>query len=276
MEHIRQAIERAKAGERSAIEPAVQQRATERLFAPGGSRPASKDAGERQIPEVVLGNAHLENHRIVAHDIADPRSKAFDMLRTQVLQSLDRHRWQLVGVTSPTAACGKTSTAVNLALSIARQPDRAVLLIDLDLQRPQVANCLGLRTDCGVLSVLEGQKTLSDAVVHARARQSKIVVLPAEAAISGSSEWMTSRAMTSMMQTIKREFARSVVVVDLPPMLSCDDVIALLPQLDCLLFVTAAGTTTVAEVEECTRHLQSSEVVRVVVNKVPEEVARYY
>ena len=54
-----------------------------------------------------------------------PRSKAFDMLRTQVLQAMDQHQWQLLAITSPTPGCGKTLTAINLALSIARQADRS-------------------------------------------------------------------------------------------------------------------------------------------------------
>ena len=277
MEQIRQAIERAKAGALPITEPAGNSGANSSAVQ-RGQLPGQVPLAKRVIAEFDLASGHLEEHRIIAHDVSDPRSKAFDMLRTQVLQSMDRQRWQFLGITSPTAHCGKTSVAVNLALSIARQPERAVVLIDLDLQRPQVATCLGLRSDEGVLAVLEGQTTLTDAVVHARAGSSNIAVLPTGKAASSrsSSEWMTSRAMTAMLQAIKKQFAASVVIVDLPPMLSCDDVIAILPQLDCLLLVTAAGTTTLTEVEECTRHLQSSEVLRVVVNKVPEEVARYY
>ena len=276
MDQIRQAIERAKAGALPVTEPAGQSVA-DRSSIQREQFPGHDPLAKRAISEFELATGDLEKHRIIAHDIADPRSKAFDMLRTQVLQSMDRQRWQFLGITSPTADCGKTSVAINLAFSIARQPERAVLLIDLDLQRPQVATYLGLRSDEDVLAVLEGQTTLTDAVVHARAGLSKIAVLPTnKAANSSSSEWMTSRAMTSMLQTIKRQFGAVVVILDLPPMLSCDDVIALLPQLDCLLLVAAAGQTTLTELEECTRHLQSSNVVRVVLNKVPEEIARYY
>ena len=66
------------------------------------------------------------------------------------------------------------------------------------------------------------------------------------------------------------------VIVDLPPVLCSDDVIAILPQIDCVLLVAAAGATTKSEIEECNRHLQSAEVVRLVLNKVPDEAARYY
>ena len=81
----------------------------------------------------------------------------YDMLRTQVLQSMSVGGWKVLGVTSPTPGCGKTVTATNLALSIARLPDHLVVLVDLDLQKPQIANSLGIvSTGGGVLDLLEG------------------------------------------------------------------------------------------------------------------------
>ena len=141
------------------------------------------------------------------------------MLRTQVLRTMDTSHFQCLAVTSPTAGCGKTLTAVNLALAIARQPDRSVVLVDLDLQKPQVAACLGLKPSVGVLSVVEGRARLQDAMILARAANSRVVVLPTEQAISGSSEWMTSGGMRAMLQNIRREFQSSIVILDMPPVL---------------------------------------------------------
>ena len=82
--------------------------------------------------------------------------------------------------------------------------------------------------------------------------------------------------MREVLDAIKRDFRPWTVILDLPPMLLGDDVLAVLPVVDCALLVTAVGTTTVAEVEECNRYLQSTNVVRVVVNKVPDWNNRYY
>ena len=86
----------------------------------------------------------LESRRIISYDVADQRSKSFDMLRTQILQSMHQNKWQVLAITSPTAGCGKTLTAINLALSVARQPECSALLVDMDLQKPQVARRLGI------------------------------------------------------------------------------------------------------------------------------------
>jgi protein-tyrosine kinase len=190
---------------------------------------------------------------------------------------MDQKNWKILGITSPTPGCGKTVTAINLALSISRQPDRSVLLVDLDLQKPQhIATSMGLKCTSGVFSVLEGRTNLSNAIVPTRAANCQVMVLPTEKSTSDSSAWMVSREMSAMLQEIKRDYRSHIVVVDLPPMLASDDVIALMPQLDCILLVAAVGKSTVSEIEECNAHLQSAEVVRLVLNKVPELTAQYY
>jgi Mrp family chromosome partitioning ATPase len=274
MENIRQALERVKASQSAGSEQrnlagsaVLQLRSEMEIGSAGGN--------DGQNQEIELNNVHLQSKRIISHDITDPRSRAFDMLRTQVLQSMDLKGWKTLAVTSPTPACGKTLTALNLAISIARQPDRSVLLVDLDFRKPQVAACLGLKCDEGVLSVLEGRTTLSDAIIPARVGNLRFMVLPTASTIR-SSELISSRAMTAMLEDIKREYHSKTIILDLPPILSGDDVIAILPQMDCVLLVAAVGTTTVAQIKECNKHLQSAEVVRIALNKVLETSTDHY
>src|SRR5262245_58436150 len=275
MEQIRQAVERAKASSMPAAE------AQNRMDVCGAGHPFDLSASRSEITaqdkirETELNRTHLERHRIIAHNAADPRSNSFDMLRTQVLQSMDQRKWQFLAVTSPTPGCGKTVTAINLALSIARQPERSVLLVDMDLPRPHVASTLGVRCQHGLPSVLDGRAALSDTMIQARIDNYRLVVLPTEAPILGSSELIASRAMSSLLQAIKRDFRAWTVILDMPPMLSSDDVIAMIPQIDCVLLVAAVGNSTISEIKECNRHLQGTEVVRLVLNKSAESTTRY-
>ena len=275
MENIRIALERARAFSVDGGEQSAPSATSSPSLALEPHLASIENLIDGQGREVTLNLARLESNRIIAHDDADPRSKCFDMLRTQVLQSMDRKNWKVLGVTSPSPGCGKTVAAVNLALSIARQPDRSVLLVDLDLRKPQVASYLGINCDSGAVSVLNGRTSLSSAVVKARAGDYCITVLPAESTTSDSAALMVSRAMSAMLQEIKRNPHSYTVIIDLPPMLWSDDVIAVLPQLDCVLLLAAVGKSTVAEVEECTKHLQSAEVIRFVLNKSPELTKRY-
>jgi protein-tyrosine kinase len=269
MENIRQAIERAKERpeHRSGIDFDLHRQQANRGFdnAHGSDSPTQK---------IELDAAHLQSRRMIAYDGQDPRSRSFDMLRTQVMRSMDLKGWRILAVTSPTPQSGKTLTAINLALSIARQPERQVLLVDMDLRRPQIACCLGLMADTGVLGVLEGHVALTCAIVQARVGNCKFEVLPT-APTSHASDLMSSRAMSALLQDIRGHGQSHIVILDLPPLLTGDEAIAILPQVDCVLPVAAVGVSTIAEIQGCNKHLQSTDVVRFVLNKVPESRSSY-
>lgn len=265
MDSIKQAIDLAKATESGAALTAVSAAESARLV-----------PNAAQFPEVRLSEAHLERTRIVAHGNLASNSRYFDMLRTEVLQEMDKNSWQFLAVTSPTAACGKTVIACNLAISISRLRDRSVLLADLDMHKPMVGEYLGLGKNPGMVSIFQGRETLNSTLLQASIGPSKLLVLPGEVASSTSSELMVSQTMGTVLQAIKRDFRSRIVIFDLPPMLMGDDVISILPRMDAVLLVAGVGTTSVADIKECQKHLQRSNVVRVVVNKATDRNKSYY
>lgn len=277
MERIRQAVERAR---RSIVSEA------ERTAEIAGSGPAlheskagSHDASALGTPSTQchLVARRLDSRRIIGHDTANPRSKSFDMVRTQVLQSMDNAAWRFLAVTSPTSGCGTTLTAINLALSIGRQPERAVLLVDLNLQKPDVADRLGIKCRRALLSVIEGRAALQDVIIEARIANSRVLVLPSEVAAPTSSDVITSQPMTAMLQEIRTSYPSSTVIFDLPPVLPTDAVISIAPQMDCVLLVTALNKTTFSDLRACNKYLNRTHVVRVVVNKITNSRGeRYY
>ena len=270
MENIRQAVERARAYQgssklRSAESPNL---GAERMDSSAGG------VGALGLEEIALDAAWLAANRVISYDGADQRSRPYDMLRTQVLQSMSLKGWRTLGVTSPTSGCGKTLTAVNLAFSIARRPDQSVALVDLDLQKPRLASCLGVQPrEGGVLNVLREQTDIKKITCLVRAGNHRIVALPTVAARE-LSESMSSRMMRTLFQELRKEY--QFVVFDLPPLLTSDHVISILPQIDCVLLVVAVGHSKATEVGECIRHLQSNQLLRVVVNKTTDPPSNYY
>src|SRR5215831_5358831 len=69
---------------------------------------------------------------------------SYRMLRTRILQRVRSNRWTTVGVTSPSQGDGKSLTTLNLALSIAREGNSNVFLLDLDMRNPTLCNNLGV------------------------------------------------------------------------------------------------------------------------------------
>lgn len=254
MENIRKAIERASPGP------------DDHRLAPEYRQPWTRSDASNADQGKLVDLAHLERQRIIAHDDADARSKHFHILRTQVLQTMDTRGWQTLAVTSPTPGCWAPETAINLAISIARQPDRSVVLVDFDLSETAVAKCLGLECDAGVASVLRRSGPLSDALTPLVVNHYRLMLLPNDAPISNSAEWLASRAMTSLLQELKATFRSSILIFNVAPILPSDDAISILPQMDCALFVTAAGVTRLSEVKACEEYLKTTEILRILVH----------
>jgi len=98
----------------------------------------------------------LRERRVISSDDAEPASQAYRMLRTQVLQRARANGLSTVGIISAINGEGKTLTAINLALSLAAEPNQTVLLVDLDLRRPAIAQTLGLQVSFGLESWFGG------------------------------------------------------------------------------------------------------------------------
>jgi protein-tyrosine kinase len=262
MENIYQAVERAKT------------RPDQGSGLTTNARAQQGPGREAALRELTLDLKHLQSRRIVAYDGSDVRARPFDILRTEILRSMDMRDWKIIAVTSPTPGCGKTFTAANLAFSIARQADRAVCLVDLDMRRPQVAACLGLRGSQSVHDVIEGRADLASSTILARAGNSRLEVVPTTPC-KDPSDLVASAAMRNFLQDLAGYGPSRITILDLPPLLTSHDAISILPQVDCVLLVAAVGSSKVADIEECDKYLQTAEVVRVVLNKAPESTMAY-
>ena len=228
------------------------------------------------LANAQLDEKHLESQRIIAHQTAHPAVAAFDVLRTSLLQEMDANGWQTLAISSPTASCGKTVLAVNLALSMARVPDRRVILIDLDLRRPRVASYLGLNQANGLFQVLSGQAPLKACLTNISIASSQLSVLANQNPVSNPAEVIGSKEMKNLLVQIKSDSRKPILIVDTAPVLACDDVLALLPRLDCILLAVAERQSTAADVTSCERLLQSANYLGLVLTKSSEQTESYY
>jgi protein-tyrosine kinase len=79
---------------------------------------------------------------------------AFKRLRNQIIKRLQENGWTTVAITSPSRASGTTLTAINLAISIARDFSYTVLLVELDLVDPSFRQVLGFKQRQGIVDHL--------------------------------------------------------------------------------------------------------------------------
>ncbi len=214
----------------------------------------------------------LEEHRILDPASNGPAAAAIRMLRTQVSQRMDEHGWRSIAILSAGADDGKTTTAVNLAISMANDRHHTVLLVDCDLRHPSIANTFGLTPKGGVDDVLRGNAKVGECLHHPEPFE-RLVVLPARSTLEGSSEAPAGPQGRALVADLKGRYPERIIVFDLPPVLGADDALAFLPLIECGLVVIAERTTRRDELLRCMELLRKTPIVGTVLNKAVDVIS---
>jgi protein-tyrosine kinase len=198
-------------------------------------------------------DAHLEDNRIVAHR-PGPLAASFDVMRTKILLQARANSWRRLAITSPTADCGKTTIAANLAFCLARQSELRVLLVDLDLRRPAILQTFGITRDLDIARVLAGDGEPDAQMLRIGAN---LAVTANARPVEHSAELLQGVQAAEVLDRIEARFAPDLVIFDMPPMLVADDTLGFIDQTDCALLVAAAEQTTLEEIAKCEADLAS-------------------
>jgi capsular exopolysaccharide synthesis family protein len=216
----------------------------------------------------------LKRNRVVAGTETDEITAAYKMLRTQILQRMVAKDWNALAITSPGPGQGKTLTAINLAMSLAREAHHTVLLVDFDMRRPAIHRYLKLNVKYGIGDVLTKNVPLSEVLVNPGIE--RLVVLPGREPMQNSSELLASPRMAKLVKDLKSRYPSRIVIFDLPPLLSADDAISFAPYVDAALLVVAEGVTTKEELEHANTLLGNTPVIGTVLNRSREKINPYF
>lgn len=216
----------------------------------------------------------LEANRILYPGSADPAASAFRVLRTQVLQRMEARGFRSIGIFSPGMRDGKTTTAINLAASLASDRHHTALLVDFDFRRPTVASRLGLMPEFGVDDLLTGKAEIEDCLYHPDCFE-RFVVLPARTTLPHSSELIAGPVSRKLVTELHDRYPERIVVYDLPPVLTGDDALAFAPLVDCGLVVAAEGRTRRSDLLRTIELLANTALVGTALNRATETVTGY-
>jgi protein-tyrosine kinase len=216
----------------------------------------------------------LESNRILDPSSPGAAAAAFRMLRTQVLQRMEEHHWRSLAVLSPGSEDGKTTTAINLAVSIASDHRHTVLLVDFDLRNPTIAGRLGIVPEMGADDVLRGQARVEDCLYHPD-NFDRLVVLPARAVMDRSSEALAGPRCRELVFELRARYPDRILVFDLPPILGADDALAFAPLVECALVVVTEGSTRRDDVLRTMELLRRTPVVGTVLNSATQVASPY-
>lgn len=225
-------------------------------------------------PVDVQDDALFERRLLTAKASKDTIN-AYNTVRARVFSHIRSTGDRRLAVVSPVASDGKSLTAANLAISIARDLSHKAALVDFDLHRPSLAALFGLSVDQGVDDYLVGQTGNIEALGHATAFEG-LTLYPVRRARTRASELIATQSAEKLIDGIAAQSPSTVVVIDLPPLLATPDAQLLAQRAGGVLLVVRDGHTPAAMIERAVELLDGTAIVGAVLNESDDVANNYY
>ncbi len=268
MSKLQKAMDKARAY-RSGADPAVMN---------GGITPSALENGAlspdrheevnpsySQTRRVPVNPSVLRRNKVFSCFPGHPMADNLKILQTQVLSRLDALGGNTIMLTSANRSEGKTLTAVNLAVGMARELNRTVLLADANLRHPGVLNVLGLKPSAGLADYLLKEAEIPELLIHPGIQ--KLVVLPSGRPLTHSAELLGSPRMEALVREMRERYPERLILFDTPSILSGADALAFSRFVDGILLVVEAEKTPRDELRRVAELLEGKPVLGTVLNK---------
>ncbi|MGD8389019.1 MAG: hypothetical protein PVG49_17870 [Desulfobacteraceae bacterium] len=273
MSKLKKAMEKARA-ERGAAEKQPLSDARERVAPPTPPREPQghpNSSTEEVNPaytktrSVPVNPDVLKRNKVFAFFQGHPMADSLKILQTQVLGRLEALGGNTIMVTSANRAEGKTLMAVNLAVSMARELNRTVLLVDTNLRNPSILEVMGMEPQRGLSDYLLKEAEIPDLLIHPGIQ--KLVLLPAGRPLPHSAELLGSPRMDALVREMRERYPERLVLFDTPALLSSADALAFSRFVDGILLVAETEKTRRQEIKRMTELLEGKPVLGTVLNK---------
>jgi len=224
-----------------------------------------------------IGPRERQRRALPPGELSAATLESFRTLRTMLAaQRRDDGNSRSILVTGPSPSEGKTTTAINLASSLALAGNR-VILIEADFRRPTVGEALGVRARVGIGDVLLGNVALEDALVLAPPFGDNLCVLLVDRADDWLAEVLSLPAAQALLEDAKR--LADYVVLDSPPLTQVIDAMPLARQVDDVVLVTRLGSSNITQLAHLGDLLDQNDIKPagfvVVGGPAPEESSYY-
>lgn len=238
-------------------------------------RAAAHAAGPTELPRLAIDRAKLRARKIVFPEESTAAAHAYRMLRAQLLQRSRSNGLGAIGIVSSASGEGKTLTTLNLALSLAADPNYNVTLVDLDLRRPSVAETLGVAPPMGLETWLAEEHPVSS-VLYGLEGIERLSLVPTLAPLAAASEALAGSRTRDLIEALRTMEGRRLLIVDLPPALLSDHVLTVSSLLDGFVLVVTEGKTRREDVERVFELLGRDRIVGTVLNRSSDSEKRAY
>ncbi len=183
-------------------------------------------------------------------------------------------RANLILICSSVPGEGKTFVSINLALSIANEMDKNVLLIDADVEKPEISKILGIKESPGMIEYLESDKLGFSDIVF-KTDLSNLSIIPAGKKHKYSTELLSSQRMFYFADEISKRYTDRIVIFDSPPLLYTTQAQVLAELAGQVVLVISADTTPQNLVTQSIAKLAKCDVVMTLLNKTSKKFDFY-
>jgi protein-tyrosine kinase len=238
--------------------------------------PPGVDSEESTLEEGRFHRLALDQLRLMGLLTPDAKrsqlAEEYRLIKRPLIMNIDKKgadivdNANLIMVTSALTGEGKTFSAINLAISIAMERDRTVLLVDGDVAKPSAAKRLGIKSQTGLLDILDGSgMTVAKALV--RTDIPNLRVLPAGKRHERATELLASEQMARLMEQFSTRYKDRVVIFDSPPLLLASESAVLAEMMGQILMVVAADQTPRYAVNDALSRLNQDKIIGLLLNK---------
>ena len=222
-----------------------------------------------------VGRIQIDPHIVTATDPKSPIAEQYRILKTNLLSLRLGQGSRVLLVTSAVHGEGKSVTSINLALTLARQEQLRVVLVDGDMRKRSINRWLGIseRTH-GLSTVLSHGGELNGSLL--RLQTPPLTILPAGPAPEHPAELLESQSMKRLVATLRSQF--DVVLIDAPPVIPVSDPGIMASLANGVLFVVRAGRTqrkTVAQAQNMLQRVKAN-ILGCVLTHVEDYLPGYY
>lgn len=185
------------------------------------------------------GNSNGRSELLLKADSRSSLAEAYRQLRTSVLLSTAGHAPKTLLVTSSVPSEGKTTTAVNTAISLS-QTGAKVLVIDADMRRPRLHNIFQIENRLGLSTILSSESTEDEILSMINPYEDgNLYLLTSGPVPPNPAELIGSEQMRRLIGTLEKNFTH--IVIDSPPIASFTDGVLIAAMVDGVLLVVHAG-----------------------------------
>ena len=181
----------------------------------------------------------------------------------------------LIMVSSSTPNEGKTFISINLALSIALEQDKTVLLIDSDVLRPSVNRELGIGEHSGLIEYLLGEVNNVSEVIYST-NVEKLKIIPAGKPHHLSNELLSSEKMQTLAEELAKRYPDRIVIFDCPPLLGVSETLVLSHLMGQALIVVEESKSKISDIQKATENLDEQLALGIVINKAIRSDGQLY